>query len=488
MWTQEYPKKQNNLSNTYQSSISSSYLYPFINDVQQYTYIEDGKNIIETTVTEEKRDEFNTNISTNFPLFFNHGNNIKTPTKIEVALRRHTPRNLLYKIHTDIDVSVELCLLYTSNFTSTYFEMIADDDKDGSRALKSEYLREYFSTSPLTYKYIREALEYPLETGSILLCDHKFKKGAKSFHYRLGDAYLGKGITTYQLKSSVAQELLNNNNKRLFKNAMENPICNNLVHFYHDITLPTVAEIMQRGKELVKMKYITKKGKRLVFRNKHANSYFKNPQELSFVEDDIKLYQYLTKNGLRIPIAGNDISGGRVVDSFTLMPSWIREMIKIGGCSYTEADYVCLHPNIACALYGGGQTFITHLDLAKTCGIDKDIVKEQHLSFFNKKVWQMKQSPLYNSYMTHEPGMMQKIITEKLESPMKHNITSMRMFKKEVEIMTDVIQKLNQEGIYLGYVYDALFCQPKYANRIKEVMNETILNHGVKTTAKLPED
>jgi hypothetical protein len=60
------------------------------------------------------------------------------------------------------------------------------------------------------------------------------------------------------------------------------------------------------------------------------------------------------------------------------------------------------------------------------------------------------------------------------------------MFDKEVEIMTDVIIQLNKQGIYVGYIYDALFCHPMHAEHVKNLMDETILNHGVKTTAKIP--
>lgn len=51
--------------------------------------------------------------------------------------------------------------------------------------------------------------------------------------------------------------------------------------------------------------------------------------------------------------------------------------------------------------------------------------------------------------------------------------------------MSSVIAKLNQESIYVGYVYDALLCAPQDAARVKEVMDSVILEHGVKTSAKL---
>ena len=51
--------------------------------------------------------------------------------------------------------------------------------------------------------------------------------------------------------------------------------------------------------------------------------------------------------------------------------------------------------------------------------------------------------------------------------------------------MTQVIEQLNQENIYVGYVYDALFCHPIQAERVKEIMDIVIQSYHVKTTAKL---
>ena len=97
----------------------------------------------------------------------------------------------------------------------------------------------------------------------------------------------------------------------------------------------------------------------------------------------------------------------------------------------------------------------------------------------------MKQSPLYQYYQQNEPRMLQNVISEKYNSPHKYKITSRRLFTKEVEVMTTVIQQLNKEGIYVGYVYDALFFHPDYAKRVKEVMDTTIEQFGIRTIAKL---
>ena len=51
--------------------------------------------------------------------------------------------------------------------------------------------------------------------------------------------------------------------------------------------------------------------------------------------------------------------------------------------------------------------------------------------------------------------------------------------------MTEVVSRLNEEGIFVGYVYDALFFDPVYSQKIVEVMNEVAVYLGVFTTAKL---
>ena len=58
------------------------------------------------------------------------------------------------------------------------------------------------------------------------------------------------------------------------------------------------------------------------------------------------------------------------------------------------------------------------------------------------------------------------------------------MFKSEVAIMTDVIKLLNQVGIEVLYVYDALLCEEHDKSVVIEAMNRIILEHGVKTSVK----
>jgi hypothetical protein len=186
-----------------------------------------------------------------------------------------------------------------------------------------------------------------------------------------------------------------------------------------------------------------------------------------------------------IPTPGGNKSGGRIVDSFTLMPSWIRNLIKINGKAIVDVDFATLHPNIAMSLYDGTIKYLTHQQVSDELGIDVLEVKVAHLSFFNKRWPDMESSKIFNYYEKNEALMLQNLRMEKDQSLYGHKVTSRNLFRKEVEIMTAVVEELNEMEIYVGYIYDALFCNENDRFKVKEVMNKTILEHGVFTTAKI---
>lgn len=457
----------------------------FNNDVLKQDITKESKILDITGITGCFDDNITTDFHAQFPLFFINRNTIKIPSKIEYVLRKYTSKKILKEIHSDVEVAVELCLLFSTQLVSTYFERLEDPTFEGWKSLRAEYLRDFLSFNSMTYKKVITALEQANSKGAILECDYNSIIGEKNFNYRLGEAYIGKGIVNYQLKTNVAKNLLNKHYLRILNKSETNPIFKNLISFYGDITLPTIDQIKKEGDRLIRLKHKTKKGKIIKKLGKHGRSYFKDSHKYSFVEDSIEIFNYLTSNGLMIPEVGNEKSGGRIVDSFTLMPSWIRRMIKIKGMTHVECDYSCLHPNIAIKLYGGSKSHLTHGDLALVLDTNIDIVKVEHLSFFNKKIWQMKESPLFRYYEEQEPNMLRNVIAEKYSSEFKHKVTSRRLFSIEVKIMTEVIVRLNKEDIYVGYVYDALLCHPKNSIRVKEVMDCVILEHDIKTTAKL---
>jgi hypothetical protein len=252
---------------------------------------------------------------------------------------------------------------------------------------------------------------------------------------------------------------------------------------YPKIDLPTTKELLVIGKRLAKDGHRTKKGKILTMRNNHSNEYWKDSDNRSYVEDNIKLFEFLTKRGFMIPSVGDEKSGGRVVDSFTLMPAWIREQITVDGTKLAECDYKALHPNIAIKLYNGTQTYLTHQNVAERTGIDVKSIKIEHLSFFNKQWLAMLKSPLFAFYSNQDPDMLSRIYNDKKEHGYK--VTSAKMFSVEVAIMTDVIKHLSTIGINVLYVYDALLCEAKDKTIVVDTMNRIILEHGVYTNVKI---
>lgn len=443
------------------------------------------KLVVLTGDTEQNDFILDEEVNAQFPLFFPNVTQILVPKKSQYNLEKYVPKELLREIDPDINLAIEKCLLFLSNLASTFYT------ENKWKNLYSKILHEQTKNKDNTYIYskIIAALKVGTKnTGAIIEIKtnkdgkESYNIGSASKQYRLTQTYLKAGLTTYTLKDEKLIQQRNRLFYKQLKEANKNIICKNLIDFYSEIELPTVAEIKKEGKRLVKLGFKTKKGKKLTHLNKHTKEYFKDAYTRSFVEDNIDLFEFLTKRGFMIPTPGDEKSGGRVVDSFTLMPSWIRNLCKVNGQFLAEADYSALHPNIAVSIYGGNSEFITHQKVAEEANIELLEAKVEHLSFFNKNWRQMSESPLFDFYTKKEPKMMEAIFRDKEEYD--HKITSMRMFKVEVEVMAEVIDELNKKGIQVLYVYDALMCEPSVKNIVVECMNTVIINHGVKTIAK----
>jgi hypothetical protein len=412
-------------------------------------------------------------------LQFPNVNSLLIPKKSEYNLRKYVPKAMLRAIDSNIDVAVEKCLVFLSNLCSTYYT----DDK--WKSLNANILHQQTKSKDNTYIYTRiiDILKHGTSKGAFIEVNDSYLEREYCKKYRLTDIYLKAGLVEYIIKDSGI--VLNQN--RLFyeqlNEAMVHPICSNLIKMYPKIELPISKELLVIGKRLSKDGHRTKKGKILTMRNNHPYDYWKDITNRSFVEDNIKLFEFLTNRGFMIPSVGDEKSGGRVVDSFTLMPAWIREQITVNGIKLAECDFTALHPNIAIKLYDGSQTYLTHQNLAERTGIDVKSIKIEHLSFFNKQWLAMLKSPLFAFYSKHEPDMLSRIYYDKKEHG--HKVTSAKMFSVEVEIMTDVVKHLSTIGINVLYVYDALICEEKDKAIVVQTMNRIILVHGVFTNVKL---
>ncbi|QEE50697.1 hypothetical protein FUA48_14255 [Flavobacterium alkalisoli] len=412
-------------------------------------------------------------------LVFPNVNSIMIPKKALYNLSKYTSKPLLKAVDPKIEVAVEKCLVFLSNLAMTYYT------EDKWKKLYSGILHDQSkkgNNNTCIYPKIVDVLTKGTSKGAFIEVNNQYYEG-ESRKYRLTETYLKAGLTQYTIKDSKLIQRLNSIYYTRLDTAIKNPVCRNLISIYPKLELPTSEELLAIGKKLVKEGRETKRGKLLTMRNKHSNEYWSDYTNRSFVEDNIRLFEFLTSRGFMIPSEGDDKSGHRVVDSFTLMPSWIREQITIGGIKLRERDYTALHPNIAIKLYGGKQSNITHQNVAEKASIDIIDVKQEHLSFFNKTWKGMQKSPLYQHYQQTEPVMLENLRKDKKKNGYK--VTSRKMFKIEVDIMTEVIQHLNSVGIQVLYVYDALLCEEKDRQVVTETMNSTILEHGVKTSVKI---
>jgi hypothetical protein len=414
-------------------------------------------NSEEITVQEEKY----------ISLFFNP-NKIFIPNKVYRRLFRATKKQLS-SIDKDKIKAIEKCLIVVSQLNSTNF---TKNKNDRYKCLHSSILHDLTKESDTHYLYIK-ILNILKKTGiiKVMLNDkgqESYEQGKYSKMYALTDTYYQKGLSSYTITN---KELIQQRMRYFYSqcvNLRKNTIANNLLDIYPLISFPAVKDILTEGKRLAKEGYVTKKGFKLTFRGKNVDSNWKDINNRVFIETHIEQFRYLTENGFILPIIGSDNSGNRIIDSITLMPSWIRNLVKYNGQPLIELDYSCLHPNIAKLLYGGLPSTITHDMVAKYLDIPLHLAKIEHLSFFNKEVLQMMKSPLYKYYLDNEPTMLANILKEK--NVFGYKITSKKLFKKEVELMTNVIREINNNDIRVLYVYDALMCAAEEKYLIQNIM------------------
>jgi hypothetical protein len=294
-----------------------------------------------------------------------------------------------------------------------------------------------------------------------------------------------KSKRTLEIQAKVNQEYI-------FK-TKDNAIIKNLIEFQKLLIMPTETELIDEAKRLIKIGWKNKKNKKLIFEKDYNKLKDYKKKDFIKVEDSLLVYKYnYLYTSFKIPTIS---FGGRIHDSLNCLPSWIRNLIKINNQAYKELDFSCLHPNIANKLYGKNDGTITHKAIAEATGKNIAKVKIQHLSFFNKTIEAnlttlddqsmhktMEASFLYEYYEKNYPEMLQAILKEKQESSYK-KVTE-RIFKIETMLMTAIIEELNQSGIFVGYIFDALFCAENDAEKVTQTMNDTAKKMNLHTFAK----
>lgn len=405
-------------------------------------------------------------------------NKIFIPKKVRVVLQKYIPAKELKSIHKDKKTAIELCLFVLSILVPTIYNNENDGWKNISRYTLHQLTKPDTSKTLVYHKIIKLLVRGSAEKGAIIEVNNSYKVGQKTKSYRLTSTYR-VGSETYDVKTEYLKKRMRNNRLQKLIEASQNVIGMNCLKLQLTVDMPTEDQIISHARQLVKEGYVTPKGKKLTFRNGHTNDYWADSDQRSFVEDNIEWFNVLTKEGFMVPIIGEAKSGGRVVDSFTLMPSWIRSLILIDGEQIQGRDFSALHPNLANLIYGDNKESITHTQVAEYLGIDRRLAKVEHLSFFNKDVWAMKKSPLWKYYEDNHKNLLDNVVDQK--NAKGYKITSQELLNAEVGLMTEVIDELNQQGIFPIYVYDALYFRSDMMSEIENVMRSVAKRFGVNT-------
>lgn len=395
--------------------------------------------------------------------------------KIPEIVRAHISVTDLRLIDSDIDVAREKIILFLSMLPNGKFiERTVSE-------LPSLMLKGMFGDS--YYSIVRALIKGTKKFGAIITKSDSYSTTKhQCYRYGFTEKYYDIGSLWYEFKTNSVLTINRNQKVRMLNKGKDNHIAQMMLSVYHQVTYPSIEEITATGKALSKSKSKDNKGKQYKFIGKKGRSSF-DEKKFRFIEDDIEYYKLLTEHGLMVPIIGDYKSGGRVVDSFTLMPKWIRQLIKIKGQEIDECDYTALHPNIIMRDYGGDDVLSgdIHTELSEKFGADRKEIKVQHLSFFNKRVVDMEKDEMYSYYETLVPETLETIIYNKNTSIYRYKVTFYETVKTEVDMMLSVCSKLLSEGISVLYVYDALYSAENDSQRVSEVMNEVAIEFKVKT-------
>jgi hypothetical protein len=376
----------------------------------------------------------------------------------------------------DVARGIDMVMYFLSHLSSTYNNSTEEGPmKNLWSPVLNETIKTTVNDNTVCYtKVIDLLLKGTEKHGPIISINRSYMQTRYSRQYALTERYRKTTLVPYYFKTKDVLTVYRLNQAIKIKEGLDNPVIKNLHEFYKTVSLPNDLQIVVEADRLVKAGYKTNKGLLL----KWEKDILPGEDGVTSVENSIKVFKYCIHV---IPTDSGLAAGGRVVDPFTLMPKWIRNLCKVDGQQFEEADYSALHPNIANKIYKGGLGKIDHQDVADYLGVTKQEVKVLHLSFFNMKSSQMMQSPLLPYYQDKAPNLLKNIMGDKKKAN-SHKISSRKMFKREVDIMRDVIKDLNHQGIYVGYVYDALFYNPKYSSQVRSAMELHAARFGVLTS------
>ena len=311
---------------------------------------------------------------------------------------------------------------------------ISVKDHEGKPCPKVGFLEYYYGNE---YKKVIKILETGTEKkGPIIEQTKEYytsytnKYGqlvpGRARYYKLTDKYRTWKTTSYvtdqkKSKSLNVKVLLHKN--ELIERSKINPIAHMCMRLTNHVTAPTIDQVLARADEM--HKNVSKRGRLYKFGTNLKESE-KNRDKYRYLEEDIQRWKYYTEDGYRIPTY--DETYGRVIDSFAMMPSWIRELYLINGKKTQFADLTALHPNLLLNYIKpmlspesvskiesiqDGYNYDLHQYIADKGNLnDRDVAKTAHLSLLNKRPQQLENDPIWKVWCSAFPAEVSKIILD----------------------------------------------------------------------------
>lgn len=351
--------------------------------------------------------------------------------------------------------------------------------------LNAVILRRISNYGSDNYRYKR-VMDLLIKRGVIELYKEYSTKASRSRMYNYPESIMKTKLEKYELKHEQSIEMNTDYIVKTIKDVEDNPIAKTAFYTRFKVELPTLEEAEESLVNAYKRGYKNNKGDPLRRIGKKNRNRFKG--KCVFIEDYLENYKLL-KDSLYMPLIGGDRSGGRVVTPFTLMPSVIRKGIKIRGIELVDCDFSCAHPNMIWKVLGLQiEETITHEMVARyiTKGFDslseedkkKAIkkVKREHLMYFNMPHKSMVHLEVHKYYKDKCGDMVEKLI--RLKKSRGHKEISSRLFKLEVEIMTEVQKELTKRSIDAVYVYDCFMVEPHNKEYVDYLMQRVALEKG----------
>ena len=405
-------------------------------------------------------------------------NYLQDPTKccypyaIEKHLKKANKEDLK-AIASDPSQAKEMIYLFCSNLVSTQYEFLHGN----GHKIKNLHSRILLEQCGNNYKQI---IDYLIK-HELLKTDNRYVVGEKSKSYWFTEKVLRSKVKEHYLKFDTIinrrQKINNTYSQALAKNVIANI---SIEKVYPHLELPSINAVQALLEKRVSAKYVTPKGKKYIKPSKKKRQRLLEGSDVIYTDDLMNIYNYLTKGGIKQFSIGNE-NCPRPISSITLMPSVIRKEIKMGGQELYELDYTALHPNIANCLYGENQSMITHKDMEVYLSIPYLQAKKYNLSYFNYEEKYFLSSKASKYYQENHPILFDELLRIKQINPM---IITHSLFKKEVELMTNVFVELDKNGIRPVYVYDAVLVIKEHVSQTREIMNLVAKQMGINSIVK----